>query len=336
MATLNTATFDDFVSLEKINWKKQQGSLPQTMRNSGLFKVDNWGTNVGSIRKYDEIDAQEYAKQKDEGDDAEMVLFQEGYEKSVSPYRYALETQITWEMRNRNKYTELVNRLTNLRGQIVNRLDLDLSHRLTFGTATSYTTLDGESRDISVGDGLALFSTSHTLRGSSTTYRNRLAGNPQVSKGSIEAMEKLIVEETLNQFGEKMTVGFDVIWTTDDPNTINTVREYLQSTAEVSAPNAGVVNVYKGKYRHVSGDRIATDAAGTPDSDKAKYWGLASSEMSTAYLSVEEEARLISPQSGMNSEDIHNDDWTFSSRGSWAICIVGAKWIKFSSGDGAA
>src|SRR3989337_4106592 len=63
----------------------------------------------------------------------------------------------------------------------------------------------------------------------STTYRNRLAGNPQISKGALEGIERLVTEETLNSFGEKINVPFDILFTTDDPNSVNTTLEYLRS-----------------------------------------------------------------------------------------------------------
>ena len=111
---------------------------------------------------------------------------QEGYTKTLTSYRVADDIGITYEMRTQNKYPDVVRRLTNLSSQGFNRRELDLTHRITFGTATSYMDMDGRTIDTTVGDTLALFSTAHTLKGSSATYRNRLANNPQVSRGSIE------------------------------------------------------------------------------------------------------------------------------------------------------
>ena len=113
-------------------------------------------------------------------------------------------------------------------------MELDLSHRITFGTATSYVDMDGVTVDLTVGDGLSLFNAAHTVRGSATTYRNILSGNPAFSKSSLEGMEKLVVEETINQFGEKMAMPFDIIFSTDDPNTVNTIRTELNSTSSTT------------------------------------------------------------------------------------------------------
>lgn len=334
MANLNTISLSDFTKLANINFEKAITSLPAYARDSGMFKVVSMADHTGNSREFTEIDLEEYASVKDEGDQAAVARVQQGYTNTLTLKRYGFDQTITYEMRKYNKYEEVIARLTNLAQTVNNRLDLDLTHRITFGTATSYTDKDGRSVTISVGDGLALFSTAHTLRGSSSTYRNLLANNPQLSKGSLEAMEKMRVENTLNQFGEKKAMEADILFTTDDPNTCNTARELLQSTAEVSSPNSGVVNVYQAKYRHVKLPRLATDATGAVDSTKAKYWGLASSMYSSAYLGLNEEPHLNAPSVGSNAEDVSTEDWTYTARIGYGITIVGANWISLSKGNG--
>jgi len=339
--TLNTATFSDFVRLAPIIWEDAIKSIQMDARGSGLFRVGSFAANTGNTKEYSEFDTNEYAKKKAEGDVASQSRIQIGYSKIGRLYRVAEDVGISWEMRVQGKYPEALRRIAGLAKKTANRLELDLSHRITFMTATSYTDLDGETVDTSVGDGLALLSTTHTLRGTSTTYRNRLAGNPQLSRGALEAMEKQAVENTLNQFGEKMAATFDVIWTTDDPNTINTCRELIQATASVSAPNAGIPNVYQGKYKHVVLRRVATSATGAVDNSKAKYWGIASSDATSAYLDVLEEPTMREPTEvstqkalgTLNIEDNTTDTITYSGRACYMICIVGARWIHGSTGD---
>jgi hypothetical protein len=282
------------------------------------------------------MDLEEYAKVKGESDQAQRARVQQGYSKTLTSYRVALDIGISYEMRTQNKYQRVVDMLTNLAPTAYNRLDLDLTHRVTFATATTYVDMDGRTVDVSVGDTLALASTVHTLKGSATTYRNRLAGNPQLSKGAMEGMERLIVEETYNHLGQKKTMEFDILWTTDDPNTVNTAREYLQSTADPTQNNANVVNVYKSKYRHVVLPRIATDKNGANDTTKRKYWGIAASRYSTAHLALFEEPHLKKPSNLNAGEEFSTDDWNFGVRGGWGICIVSANWFKISTGDGVA
>lgn len=338
MSILNTASFNDLVANKDVFFNKGANSVEPAAFKSGLYKTDTWGQGTGDTREYSEIDLEQYASRKPEGDDASTAKVQQGYSKTVKPFRFAKDIQITWEMRDYNKYQSVVTQLTAMGYLVANRLELDLQHRFTFGTATTYTDMDGFVVDITTGDGLALFSTVHTLTGSSTTYRNRLAGNPQLSRGSIEAMEKMLVENTLNNFGQKMALTYDVLWVTDDPNTNNTARELMQSTAEVSAPNAGVVNVYKAKYRIVRLPLVATTPTGQVDSTKAKYWGIAASGLIGAegYCSIAEAPHMTAPQAGTNQDNASTDDWVFCGRATYAIVWVIGRGVALSTGDGAA
>jgi len=334
---LNINSLSDFVANSEILWAMGFDSVPQVARRSGLFKEVPIPQMSGNTRTFSEIDLEEYASKKRESEQATRARVQQGYSKTGTLYRVAKDIGISYEMRTQGKYSEIKEKLVNLGKLCPNRMDLDLQHRFTFGTATTYTDLDGESVDVAVGDTLALFSTAHTLRASSTTFRNRLANNPQLSKGALEAMELMRVQNTYNQFGEKMTISADLLWVTDDPNTVNTAMELLKSTTNVTQANQGVVNTYQGKYRLVVLPRVATTATGANDSTKAKYWGLASSQMSTAYLGVHEEPHLKTPPAeGKSNEEFSTDDWNFGTRAGYMIVIVSAAWVSFSSGDGTA
>ena len=333
---LNTITLSDFVRNAQILFLKGLDDVMMNARSSGLFRVEAVPQNTGNTREYTEIDLENYAKAKGQGAQSERARVQQGYSKIATLKRIALDIGITYEMRTQNKYQEVVARLTNLGMLAAKRIELDLSHRITFGQATSYVDMDGNTIDISVGDGLSLFNAAHLVRGSAITYRNQLSGNPAFSKSSLEGMEKLVVEETINQFGEKMAMPFDVIFSTDDPNTCNTILTELNSLSSTTIElNSGVVNVNKSKYRHVKLPLVATDASGNVDSTKATYWGLASTMFTSGYLGMHEEPRLKTPPSdGNNAEEFSTDDWNFGTRAGYFVCVVSGNWIKFSEGDG--
>lgn len=333
---LSTIELSDFTALAELKWLEGAESVKNYMIDSGMVVVANIPENTGDQRKFSEIDTNEYLSYKGQGDQAARGQIEQGYTKTMTAYRVAENVGITWEMRRYNKYPEVVRRLLNAGAKGWNTIDLDLSHRLTFGTATSYTDRDGRTISTTTGDTLQLFYSAHTLNGSTTTFRNRLANNPQLAKGSLEGIERLVVEETYNQLGEKKVVAFDILWTTDDPNTVNTAKEILRSTASPDATHAGVTNVYKGKYKHAILPRVATTAAGARDTDKRRYWGLASSANSSFMLGIWETPHLLAPTAGSNGEDVHTDDWEFRNRAGYGIVVVGASWVKFSSGDGAA
>lgn len=333
---LNTITLSDFVRNAQIIFLKALDTVQMNARTSGMFRVEPVPQNTGNTRDYTEIDLENYAKEKREGAQSQRARIQQGYTKIARLKRISLDIGITYEMRTQNKYQEVVARLSNLGMLAAHRIELDLSHRITFGQATSYVDMDGNTVDISLGNGLSLFNTAHTVRGSSKTYRNQLSGNAAFSKGALEGMEKLIVEETINQFGEKMAMPFDIIWSTDDPTTVNAMRTELASTATTSTDqNSGVINVNRTKYRHVMLPLVATDNLGMVDGTKARYWGLASSMFSSAYLGMHEEPRLKTPPAeGNNAEEFSTDDWNFGTRAGYFICIVAGNWVKFSNGTG--
>lgn len=335
---LNTVTLNDFVKLAAVIWQNAYDSVNQAMLTSGLVQKVNIPANTGNTREISSVDTNEYLTYKPEGDQAARGQIQQGYSNTITSYRVAENVGITYEMRTQNKYPEVVRRLTNAGKKGPNSIDLDLSHRLTFGTAINYTDRDGRTIDVTTGASSSqqLFDSNHPLAGSTTTYRNRLANNPRISKGALEGIERLITEETYNALGEKVTAIFDILWTGDDPNTVNTVLEYLRSTGSPEAAHAGVTNVYKAKYKHAILPRLATDCNGAPDSDKRYYWGIASSSMSSLYCGIWEAPHMIPPAATENSEDVQTDDWEFRNRAGYGITVVEGMWIKASTGDGTA
>ena len=333
---LNQAVLAQFVRLAGVIFEDELKSVEMNAKNSGIFQIENIPANSGNTRDYQEIDLEQYADNKGEGNQAGRAKVQLGYNKVVTARRVAKDIGITIEMRQYNKYQDVVRRISNLAKLPMRRMELDLSHVLGFGTATTYVDKNGETRDISTGASQALWGTAHTLTGTATTYRNRLAGNPALSKGALEGIERLATEETLNNFGEKVGNDFDVLWTTDDPVTVNTALEYLNSVAAPDFANAGVTNVYKAKYKHVKLPLVATTAAGLVDNTKRRYWGLASSVMSTAHLGIWEEPYLKTPADLNAGEEFSTDDWNFGVRAAYGIGVVAARGLLFSSGDATA
>lgn len=333
---LNTISLSVFTQLANVIFEKAKDSLDKTARESGIFDVESVPGNTGNIRQYTEIDLNQYAHRKGESDQSQRAKVQQGYTKNLQSARFSLDIGISYEMRTQNKYSDVIKRLTNLATTAMNRMELDMQHRIGFGTSTTYTDMDGYTVDVSTGDTLSLINTAHTVLGSSTTYRNQLANNPQVSRGALEAMELEIAQQSVNQFGEKIKIPFDLLFTTDDPATINTTMEYLKSVASPDSSNSGVINVYKGKYRHVILNLVATDVNGLVDTTKQKYWGLVSTMYTSSHVLIWEEPRLKTPSEGSNGEDFSTDDWTYGVRAGWGIATLNGNWIHLSKGDGTA
>jgi hypothetical protein len=286
-------------------------------------------------RKAETLATNSFALRRAEGDEAAQALVQYGYEKDISVSTVALSISITEIMRIAGKNPEVTQKVVDLISAVPNRIELDLAHRITFAEATTYVNMDGETVDITVGDNLALISAVHALTGSATTYSTAVTGNPQFSKGALETAEKSFVENTYDNLGVKKMVTPDTILTTDDPNTINQVRELLFATADVTSSNAGTFNTYSNKYTHIRSPHIATTAVGAPDTTKAKRWALVASKATDFYLDILQAPTLSTPSDGNNGADILTGNWTYVVRGMHGIAIVTPRAWRISTGLGA-
>lgn len=336
MPNISSYTFPQMTDLVTRSFQDGLKTLPQVMRNSGIVVEEAMPQHTGEFKRFAErIQRNQYASVRDEGDISKMAKVQYGYEKDLQVYTVSLEVSITKRMRVAWKNQEILDQITSLSEVCPATMDLDLTHRLTFAFASSYVSRDGITIDTTVGDGQALIYNAHTLTGSSTTYSNAITSNPAFSKAALENAEQLFVEATFNNLGEKMSMKPDVIITTDDPNTVNQVRELLKSTASIADDkNAGVINVYKAKYRHVVLPRLATTATGAVDTSKRKYWFLASTADSDFYLSVLEAPYLKTPADWNNGEEFSSENWKYLTAATYGIAIVTGRWIKGSNGSG--
>lgn len=336
MPNISSYTFPQMTDLVTRSFQDGLKTLPQVMRNSGIVVEEAMPQHTGEFKRFAErIQRNQYASVRDEWDVSKMAKVQYGYEKDLQVYTVSLEVSITKRMRVAWKNQEILDQITSLSEVCPATMDLDLTHRLTFAFASNYVSRDGITIDCTVGDGQSLIYNAHTLTGSSTTYSNAMTSNPAFSKAALENAEQLFVEGTFNNLGEKMAMKPDVIITTDDPNTVNQVRELLKSTASIAdEKNSGVINVYKAKYRHVVLPRLATTATGAVDTSKRKYWFLASTADSDFYLSVLEAPYLKTPADWNNGEEFSSENWKYLTAATYGIAIVTGRWIKGSNWSG--
>lgn len=322
---LNTVTIQDFTDLVKRQFESV-GKAPRPNATQ-LFQVDPIGLGNGEQRVYEEVDGDNFAAFKGQGQNTAKGRAGVGYQKTATVRRYGMEIDITDEMRKFNKYPQVKAKLTNLMEYIPNRMELNLTHRVTFANATSYVDRDGITIDVTTGDGLALASAVHTLKYSTTTFSNVVSGAPAFSRTGLEAAELLASTQIFNNFGEKITKSFNKIFFADNPTVENAVLELLQSTASVASNvNAGVKNVYQNKYTPVKLPYLASDATGGYDSSKKNWWGIVATgsgeQAWQAYLPIWEDAYLVDPIGTPSLVDGHADVWTYGVRGSWDVCVV--------------
>ncbi len=292
------------------------------------------GAGQGSSKRYKEVDIETYADVKPEGANSSKSKVGIGYEVDMTARTFSKEIDITLEMRNDNRYAEVGSYITNLSEFCENRMDLDLTHRFTFAGATSYVDKNGFVVDLTVGDGLSLVNSAHTLAFSSLTYSNSVAGAPAFSQTSYEAAKLLAVTQIYSNFGEKRHIVFNTIFSGDDPNTVRSIKQLLQSSADVDAVQAGIVNVYEGAMKHVILPNLATNAAGAYDNTKRRFWGIASIGLGMngwqAHVGSWISPTLKTPSAGNNGEDIHSFNWTFASYCRYGIAVVSPKGLIMS------
>lgn len=323
---LNTVTLPELVDLIRRTFvQTQQMVVPMA---KSLFITDEIGKGQGNSKIYNEVDTQTFARRKREAEASKKAASGIGYNQTMFKKRIAMEIDITQEMRDENRYAEVGSLITSLTHFCPQRIELDMTHRLTFCEATSYVDLDGDTVTITTGDGLSLANAAHTLKFSATTYSNRVSGDPIFSRGGIEAAEALTVTNVLSNFGERRIINYNTIVTGDDPNTVNAVKQFLNSMADVNAVQAGVMNVYKGKYQHVVLPYLATTATGARDSTKERRWFLIAAGLGTngwqAYYGVWEAPHLkdqTMDERGTN-HDYSRDTWTFGTRAGYGLVAV--------------
>lgn len=313
---LNTVTFSQMTDLIRRNFVKNQAMAE--LKAKELFIKESVAKGQGNTKNFTEIDTETFGRGKREAEKAKKAKVGVGYEVTMRKKRIAMEIDITQEMRDENRSAEVGTLITDLSHFCPQRLELDLTHIFTFCSATSYTDMDGDTVDLTVGDGLALASTVHTLKYSSATYSNRVSGDPVFSKGALLAAEKLTTTNIRSNFGEKRTMKFNTIITGEDPTTVEAVAQYINSSSDNTQNNSSVINTAYRKYRHVVLPYLATTATGADDSTKARYWFLASVGMGyNGWQAVygEWEAAHLKPvtENGAN-HDFSADVWTYGTR----------------------
>lgn len=323
---LATATFVELTDLVNRKFISVGGLIVPNAKQ--LFISDSVGQGEGELKLMQEYDTDTYAAAKPQGVDAKRTTFGIGYFITIRVKRIGMETEITWEMRRYNKSMEVMSALTSLPYYCPQRVELDLTHRLTFCSSTSYTDRDGNTVDLTVGDTLALVSAVHTLKFSSTTYTNRVSGDPLFSKGALEAAELLTTTDILSNFGEKRVMDFNTIVTGNNPTVVNAVKQFLRSVSDNTQNNPGVVNVNQDKYRHVILPQLATTATGAIDSTKKNWWFLIATGAGLrswqAYF-LEWEAANLTPSTVGNGVDVHKDVWYYNVRQSYGVGIVSGR-----------
>lgn len=231
--------------------------------------------------------------------------------------------------RKYDKYREIEKKMRGLGESTAQRIELDLTHLFTFGLqGATYTNMDGEVVDTVTGDGVAIFSDSHTITGSGTLVDN-LNGTQAFNRTGLELAERLFVN-MVNMNDVKKTPKPDTIITSDEPAIVNLVGEFLKS---IEAPDTAerATNVYKAKYNHIQLPFLATSNLGAPSATGRFYWMLADLKHKDAILEFSEMPNFTMGGPANNGEEFDTDDWKAKSAASYAYGVLDYKWITGSA-----
>ena len=330
-----TFTYPELSNLIK---KMFAEALPKMPLDANPLYIDKTiPQGQGDSIQVNEQDFTTYASDMPEGKNAEKGQFGVGYHKQILWHRYGQEYDITYKMRTTAQWLDIVSATVSaLSTAVPQRINLDKTHKITFGSAVSYVDMDGYVRDLTVGDGHSLFYATHDLAFSTKTYTNIVPGNPAFTKSALESAELLTKTDILDNFGKLRRMSFKTIFCADTPNLTNTIMQYIRSTSDPLQANPSVVNPYQSKFDIMPLASLATDANGIYDSSKAAWWGIAAlsgvgAERWQAYNVIWEAPRLRPmPTQGSNAEDVHNDNWTYGARGTCNQGILSGRGIIIS------
>lgn len=330
-----TFTFPELSNLVK---KMFEEALPQVPIDARPLYIDKTiPQGQGESMQVNEMDFTTYASDMPEGMNAQKGQFGVGFHKQVLWNRYGQEYDITYKMRTTSQWLDIVSATVSaLSKAIPQRINLDMTHHITFGNAKSYIDMDGFTRDLTVGDTNPLFFATHALAFSPKTYTNIVPGNPAFTKSALESAELLTKTDILDNFGKLRRMSFKTIFCANTPNLTNTIMQYIRSTSDPMQANPSVINPYQSKFDILPLELLSTDANGNYDSSKSQWWGIAAltgvgAERWQAYNVIWEAPRLRPmPSVGSNAEDVHNDNWTYGSRGTCNQAAVSGKGIIIS------
>jgi len=327
---VNTMTVPAINDLIKKSFSKSVLRPAGDVRQIFHKETGDWSVNAKRIQ---EIDRDRFAERKLQGQNSAQRGVSQGYFKDIERNTISVTRLISGEAYKAFTAQGLVTDVTSVANDVVDKTELDMRNFIGMGTAVSYVDNGGFTVDTTTGDGLALFSTVHTLRNSAVTYSNILSGAPSFSESSLESAEDYFNYNVLDNNGQKVSIKPNTIITSAKATMVNRVGRIFGSSSPekietVTNANSGVKNMYgAGKgFKHLVVEFDVT-ALNITDSTKSFNWYLASlggmpeTSFQAYYVS------WLSPQ--VAPAEIDQDAWTMSytARSAYGIGAVSGKGI---------
>ena len=171
---------------------------------------------------------------------------------------------------------------------------------------------------------MQIYSTSHTITSSSTTFSNLVSTSLPFGRSGLEEAESLFTQ-MVNMNDVKVIPKPGTIVTSDWPAQVNKVEEFLKSRlAPDTAENA--TNVYSGRYQHIKLPLLATDAAGASATAGRFYWMLMDMSHKDAILEFSEMPTFKMARPDESGEIFDTDDLKAKSSSSYTYGVLDPKW----------
>ena len=189
---------------------------------------------------------------KTEGEAATQDTFEQGFEKFVEHQTFALEVQISKELKDDNMLDDAKQKVVNL-VQAYKRTRAQLaSDAITNAVgATQNITFNGATIDVTCGDGKALFNEEHLFKtaggNTQSNYYSDVLGNTTVVLNKASNRMRNFKDDRGNVFGYTPDT---IIVPGNDPEYEDFVKRIIGSDGEVGS-NYNDINTQRGKWKLV-------------------------------------------------------------------------------------
>lgn len=329
ISTLTVPAIQDLVKKSFVKETHQKGG---DVRKLFIKETADWSSDTKRIH---ELDRERFAETKVQGQASAQRGIGQGYYKDIVRKTVSITRLVSGEAYQALTAHKLAEYATQTAKDVVDKIELDMRNFLGYATgATSYTDNGGFSISTTVGDGLSVFDTTHTLKNSTTTYSNILSGAPTLTNVALESAEDYFNYNVYDNYGQKIEMRPNTLITTRKAIMVNKVDRLFgsvspESIAGTANANAGIKNTYRNKYTHLTIDFDVTSLNAT-DTALYYYWFLAAlggmpEERFQAYY-VSWMSPMVAPA------EVNQDKWilSYTARAAYGIGAVSGKGMLVS------
>lgn len=333
----NTVSLNDLVTNSVIGFQKGYAEMEGMYDDpKELYEVRDVGAhNRDTFQVEEHVTVRSPARGVAQGQNFPTIAFAPGYYKTVTSTRKASTSEYTWQLDHHTPYADqIVEWYKDTGWNLRTRLMMDMTHFITFMTATSYTNIDGDSIDVSTGDLNPLAYTAHTLTNSTTTFRTRIAGNPALTSASVEQAMTNFAQQSLGNNGDRLQLMGNAIIVGSSQIVYHRALQIVRSMAPSTAPNSGVYNPLRNALRVLRYFYIDSTAVGAVDTTKSEYWVLADLSNPGGYVYVTEQPNVMVPTLLNGGIQWLNDNRTIRGTACYIVVWLNPRNVQCSTGDG--